>query len=115
MASVRESITEAIKYWEPRRLIYNGVLSLVVIGHFLFNLAEARHALTSDLLLFLFLMAVLANVAYCAAYPVDIFAQASDLREEWLRYRGILLGIGISFAAVLTHFFALGMFVRSSG
>jgi hypothetical protein len=114
MASVRESISEAIKYWEPRRLIYNGVLSLVVIAHFLLKLPESRQTLTPDLLLFLFLMAVLANVAYCAAYPVDIFAQASDLREEWLRYRGILLAIGIAFAAVLTHFFASGMFVHLS-
>src|SRR3954464_8991980 len=103
---VRATITESIKYWEPRRLIYNGVLALVVLAHFAVNLPESRRALSLDLLLIVFLLAVLANVCYCAAYLVDIFAQASGLRDVWIRFRGILLLVGIIFAAILTHFFS---------
>jgi hypothetical protein len=86
------------------------------VGPFRGNLPESRSALTPDLLLFVFLLAVLANVCYCAAYLVDIFAQASGLREEWIRFRWILLLVGIAFAGILTHFFAYSLFLpRYSG
>jgi hypothetical protein len=61
-------------------------------------------------LLILFLLAVLANVAYCAAYPVDVFVQASGFRERWLKYRWVLFFIGVAFAAVVTRFWALAFF-----
>ena len=32
--SVREYVTEAIRYWEPRRVIYNLVLVAVVVAYF---------------------------------------------------------------------------------
>jgi hypothetical protein len=53
---------------------------------------------------------VLANVAYCAAYVPDVFAQMSSLRDSWLRYRWVLFVVGLAFAAVLAHFWSLGLF-----
>jgi hypothetical protein len=47
---------------------------------------------------------------YCAAYIADIFAQASGFRELWQRYRWLLFVIGTTFAAIITHFVAMGMF-----
>jgi uncharacterized membrane protein YczE len=58
----------------------------------------------------LFMMAVLANVAYCAAYLVDVFAQMSHYRELWFSARWIVFTVGLTFAAVLTRFFCLGLF-----
>jgi hypothetical protein len=49
-------------------------------------------------------------VAYCAAYPVDIFAQQSDFLGLWLKYRWLLFTVGLLFAAVVTRFFAMGLF-----
>jgi hypothetical protein len=109
-ASLRDSLTEAIRYWEPRRLLYNAVLSGIVILYFALSLPGSKSQLSLDFLLGLFLLAVLANVAYCAAYIVDIFAQSSGFREQWRNYRWILLVIGMIFAGVLTRFFAKGMF-----
>jgi hypothetical protein len=40
----------------------------------------------------------------------DVFAQMSSLRSSWLRYRWALFLVGLAFAAVLTHFWSLGMF-----
>jgi hypothetical protein len=40
----------------------------------------------------LFLLAVLPNVAYCAAYVVDIFA--SGYREQWWKLIWIIFTIG---------------------
>jgi hypothetical protein len=66
-----------------------------------------------NLFLLLFVLAVLANVAYCAAYIVDVLAQASGFREQWLKLRWTIYLLGIAFAAVLTRFWALGLFSRS--
>jgi hypothetical protein len=62
----------------------------------------------------LFLLAVLANVAYCAAYVPDMLAQLSDLRAVWLRYRWMLFVIGLTFAGIITRFLAIGMFANAA-
>jgi hypothetical protein len=56
--------------------------------------------MNADSLLVLFVLAVLANVAYCAAYIVDVVAQISAFRSTWLRIRWMLLGLGVLFAGV---------------
>ena len=109
-ASLREMVTDAIRYWEPRRLIYNAVLAVIVIGYFCGSLPQSRAALSFDGLLFVFILAVLANLCYCAAYVADIFAQFSGFRALWLRWRWLLLALGITFAGIITRFFALGFF-----
>ena len=103
-------ITDAIRYWEPRRLIYNAVLAAIVLGYFLASWPASRSTFTFDGVLFLFVLTVLANLCYCAAYFADIFAQYSGFRILWLRWRGVLLALGITFAGIITRFFALGFF-----
>lgn len=112
--TLRESVSAAIRYWEPRRLLYNAVLAAVVLTYFGLNYPFSRSALSVDLVLLVFLLAVLANVAYCAAYPVDIFVSASTYGEVWRRYGWIIFWIGLLFAGTITRFFALGMFHSSS-
>jgi len=34
VGELRELITDALRYWEVRRLFYNGLLGTVVVGHF---------------------------------------------------------------------------------
>ena len=109
-ASLREIITDALRYWEPRRLVYNVVLAAVVVAYFCAALPAARESLTVDSVLALFLLAVAANLCYCAAYVADVFAQLSGFRAAWRRWRGGLLVVGLVFAGVLTRFFALGFF-----
>ena len=109
-ATLREMVTDALRYWEPRRIIYNAVLALIVIGYFCHSLPESRTALSLNGCLFVFILAVLANLCHCAAYVVDIFAQFSGFRVLWLRWRWLLLALGITFAGIITRFFALGFF-----
>jgi len=111
--SARDALTDAIRYWEPRRLLYNAVLIAVVVLVFLLNLEHARQQLTLDLAQGLFILAVLANVAYCAAYPVDVVTQLSALRDDWLRVRWILFAVGLVFAAILASFFSRGIFASA--
>ena len=108
--SIREMVTDAIRYWEPRRLIYNAVLALIVIGYFCGSLPESRDSLSFDGFLFVFILAVLSNICYCAAYIADIFAQFSGFRALWLHWRWLLFALGIAFAGIISRFFALGFF-----
>ncbi|PYX33128.1 MAG: hypothetical protein DMG80_06700 [Acidobacteria bacterium] len=106
----RDYLSAAIRYWEPRRLLYNFVLAVVVAAHIVSGWPSSKESLHFNGLLFLFVLAVLANVAYCAAYIVDVVVQMSGFRDAWFRIRWILLVIGLAFAAVLTHFFAFSIF-----
>jgi hypothetical protein len=110
----RDYLGNSIQYWEPRRIVYNLLLALIVLIHFVRGLPASRAALQLNMLLLVFILAVLANVAYCAAYVPDIFAQMSNLRDSWLRYRWIVFLTGLAFAGVLTHFWSLGLFGNPS-
>ena len=109
-ASFRDILGNAIRYWEFRRIGYNVVLGAVVLLFFVLGLPSSRDRLTFDLIQGLFILGVLANVAYCAAYPVDVFAQRSSVRAAWLRVRWILFVVGVLFAATITRFMAEGIF-----
>jgi hypothetical protein len=106
----REALTDSMRYWEPRRIPYNLVLLGVVGIHALLAWRESKFAFTTDTALVLFLLWVLANVAYCAAYVVDIPVQFSGFRPPWLKVRVVVFVVGVAFAAVLAHFFASVMF-----
>lgn len=110
----RDYLSNAIRYWEPRRIFYNVLLAAIVVIHFVKELPFSKTVVQVNSLLLLFLLAVLANVAYCAAYVPDIFAQMSVLRDSWLRYRWVVLVVGLAFAGVLTHFWSIAMFSRSA-
>ena len=112
--TARNALTDAIRYWEPRRILYNAVLLVVVAVTYWANLPASRAILNADSLQVLFVLAVLANVAYCAAYAVDIVAQISAFRGIWVRARWMLLVVGVLFAAVLAHFFSGGLFAHST-
>ena len=72
-----------MRYWEPPRVIYNQLLVAVVAAYSAARYPASKQGLTTDSILVLFLLAVVANIAYCAAYLVDIFAQISGFRELW--------------------------------
>lgn len=108
--TTREALSEAVRYWEPRRILYNCVLLAVVAAVYGANLPRSRLDLTFDTLQGLFVLAVLANVAYCAAYVLDFLAQLTTFRPVWLRFRWAPLLIGLAFASVLANWFSHGLF-----
>src|SRR5689334_9116926 len=83
--TARAALSDAIRYWEPRRILYNFALLGVVATLYFTNLPESRANISTDSLQVLFVLAVLANVAYCAAYIVDVVAQLSSFRPTWFR------------------------------
>ena len=109
---IRDAVTDAIRYWEPMRLAYDGVLAAIVVGYFAAGWPYSGTRVTFDGVLILFLLAVLANTAYCLAYVGDVFVQFSGHRDTWHRWRWALWLIGMAFAAIITRFFAMAFFTR---
>lgn len=97
----------AAAYWEKMRLMYNLLLAALVGAGAFYQLVIAQGAHWDGIKWGALLgYAVGANVAYCAAYPVDIFLQASPWRGAIGHTRHIvfLLGtlIALAIAAALT-------------
>jgi hypothetical protein len=109
----REAVTNAVRFWERMRLVYNGVLIIIVITIFGLNYPPSWRALseqkTTALFIF-FILAVVANVLYSVAYVPDVFLQMSGYRETWLKYRWILFTVGVLTAGIFAQFWARGIF-----
>ena len=115
----RDLSSDAIRYWEPRRLVYNALLTVVVVGCALADGRGLDRLLGLQNLLLFFVLAVLANVAYCAAYVVDLFLQSTHFRDARGSWRLFVASVGFTFAAVLAYFFTgalfSGLVVSASG
>ena len=105
-----EKLSDAIHFWEIRRIFYNLWLALVVAACFFSYWPGSKSFVQLDMISWLFILAVLANIAYCAAYPVDIFVQMSGVREIRGRVRWVLYAVGMVFAGILTRCISIDMF-----
>jgi hypothetical protein len=103
-------VADALRYWEMRRLVYNAVLACVVAIDFVVAWPASYDKLSFDLLLGLFILSVIANIAFCAVYVVDLFVQFSGLHTAWRWGRLVLLIIGTAFASTIAHFTTRGFF-----
>ena len=99
-----EVLGDALGYWEPRRIGYNVILAVIVVGWVMLTWPHFRGAFTWNSLLALFVLAVLANVCYCAAYVVDVPLQYSAFRDRWRRRRWMLWTLGALLAAAITYY-----------
>jgi len=102
--NLREVAGDALRYWEPRRIVYNVVLTAVVIGWVVLTWPHFRNALTLSSLLIMIVLGLLANLCYCAAYLVDIPLLRSSLTNRWRRFRPVLWLAGTLFATVLANY-----------
>jgi len=100
----RARVMDAARFWEPRRIVYNGLLTAVVLGWVVKTWPHFRPAFEMQSLLMLCVLALLANACYCAAYAADIPLQMLSLRGVWLRWRAGLWVAGTSFAIVLANY-----------
>jgi hypothetical protein len=103
--------TDAIKFWEKCRIIYNIVLGLIVIGFIIYGLINDMEINFIDAFTSVFILAVIANVLYTTAYIPDLFVQLSDFRDIWRKYRWILFLVGLILAGLYTIMISHSMFV----
>lgn len=104
--SLREALSDAIRYWELRRIVYNLALAAVVVALAIVSWTQIRGSLSFEVLLGLVVLAVLANVCYCAAYVVDLPMQLSSHVGTWKRWRWLLWLFGVLFGTALAWYWA---------
>ncbi len=109
-------ISDTIKYWEVKRIVYNLILFSITalllyinINFDNFQFLELVELLTTPFIT-LFKLAIVANILYCSAYVVDVFIQLSDYRNSWLKYRWTLFISGTTLASVLAAFYTVILF-----
>lgn len=102
--TLKEVLTDALRYWEPRRIAYNAVLALIVLGSIARAWPSSRSIVSLPGLLFFFVLAVLANICYATVYMVDVPVQLSGFRDSWKKWRWLLWLVGTLFAGVLAFY-----------
>lgn len=101
---LRGILSDAMGYWERRRVIYNFLLVAVVLIWIAGTWPHFRPAFTWSSLGALLGLAALANLCYCAAYLADLPMQYSSFRDLWRRWRWGLWASGTLFAIVFTNY-----------
>jgi hypothetical protein len=102
--SLGEIVSDAVRYWEPRRLAYNIVLVGVVATWLGATWPHFRGAFHIGALLPLSVLAGLANLCYCAAYLADLPMQYSPLRKTWRHCRWCLWLLGSLLAIAIANY-----------
>jgi hypothetical protein len=91
--SLRATLASAVRYWEPRRVLYNLILAAVVAAWIIASWPHFRPAFVWSSLLFLIVAALLANLCYTSAYLIDFPLQLLSPRlTSRLRWSVWLLG-----------------------
>lgn len=103
-APLRGILSDAIAYWEPRRVPYNLVLTAVVLAWVMLTWPHFRPAPRAQAALFLLISATMANICYCAAYFADIPMQYSLFQSVWRRWRWGLWLLGMLLAVAIANY-----------
>ena len=110
MSEFKDSVADALRYWELRRVLYNGLLTVVALLWMVLTWPHFRPVQLLGIppgdahpaLLILVILAFLANVCYCAAYLVDIPLQLTF--TTWRKHRWALLLTGTLFAVLIENY-----------
>jgi hypothetical protein len=102
LASIRAVVGDALRYWEPRRVAYNLILTAVAAAWLFLTWPHFRESLSLQSPGLTLVLAAAANVCYSATYIPDIFLQYSPFEMAWKRWRwtlwvaGMLLAIRVA-------------------
>jgi hypothetical protein len=103
-SAFREILSDALRYWEPRRIAYNLILTAIVVAWVGFSWPHFLPAMKFESLVLMAVLAVWANICYCSAYLVDFALQYSNFRRLWVRWRWSLWVCGMLFATLLANY-----------
>jgi len=104
LARLPDSFTAAIRFWEPRRLVYNLLLAALVLAWLVGTWPHFRPVMTLTGALQLAVFALLANLCYCMAYVAELFLQLFASGTGWLRWRSALWVLGTVLAILIENY-----------
>jgi hypothetical protein len=102
--SPRSSFSDAVHFWEPRRILYNAVLGAVFVAWLALSWPHFRGVFSIFHLVQFAVLALIANVLYCLAYFVDIPMQLTSVDRAWRRWRWSLWILGAMLAVLLENY-----------
>jgi hypothetical protein len=100
---VNPRIAEAVRFWEQRRVAYNLLLTMVFVGWVIASWPILKGAFSVVHCAQLAVLALTANVLYCAAYLTELFFKDLVLRE-WHRWRWGVWVAGTLFAILIESY-----------
>jgi hypothetical protein len=99
-----KGLVDAARFWEPRRLLYNALLTGVVFIWVAKTWPHFRPAMTLESLGIMTVLALLANVCYSAAYLAEILIQNVGSGTSWNRQRWAIWVLGTMFAILFENY-----------
>ena len=107
MQDVKGALRDAARFWEPRRVLYNALLSGVVVLSAAVNWQSFRAARPGPLLLALLLLGLLANLCYSAAYLLECPLQAASRGADLAPWRWSLWAAGTALSMLAASYWML--------
>lgn len=100
----RKGLADALRFWEPRRPLYNLLLLVVVLVWVTKTWPHFRPAITPESLGIMTVLALLANLCYCAAYLAEVLIQNATSSTAWNRQRWAVWVVGTLLAILFENY-----------
>ena len=105
---IRTHLADAASYWEPMRIVYNGVLAVLVLACWGLDIVSSGPGQWLGAALVLMIFAGIANALYCLAYPIDVAFQMVPFIQRRKEFRWLLFAAAVIVASVLALWVMLG-------
>ena len=105
---IRTHLADAASYWEPMRIVYNGVLAVLVLACWGLDIVSSGPGQWLGAALVLMIFAGIANALYCLAYPIDLAFQMVPVIQRRKEFRWLLFAAAVIVASVLALWVMLG-------
>lgn len=99
-----KGLADAARFWERRRLLYNLLLLAVVLLWVMNTWPHFRPAITLQSLGIMIVLALLANLCYCAGYLAEILIQNVTSSVAWQRQRWAVWVVGTLLAILFENY-----------
>ena len=100
----RVDLKDAAQFWERQRILYNGVILAVVVLWVVVTWPHFRPAMSFVALGKMAVLAVLANLSYCAGYAMEGFIQPLAEQAYWRKLRWAVWTAGVLLAILLSNY-----------
>jgi hypothetical protein len=100
---MKPRIADALRFWEQRQIAYNLLLSIVFVGWVVVSWPSLKGAFSLVHFAQLIVLALIANVLYCASYLGELFFK--DLAvSKWHHWRWGIWIAGTLFAILVESY-----------